>query len=146
MGRSKKVRPPVLDQYSIDSLTQYVSVETLCAKYEISYQRCKELAKMANAFREIRKTTLVDRMVFEQRYKNELVERREGETIKSIIHDDTIEPVRKHYMRYEEAAEFYSMSLTCFKTFVKETGAVRRRGNLVLINIDVVDKYIDEHF
>lgn len=146
MGRSRKVRPPILDQYSIDSLTQYVSVETLCAKYDITYKKCKDLAKAANAFRQIRKTTLVDRTVFEQAYKDVLVERREGESIKSIIHDDTIEPVRKHYMRYEEAAEFYSMSFTSFKKFVKETGAIRRLGNIVLINIDVVDKYIDEHF
>jgi hypothetical protein len=56
------------------------------------------------------------------------------------------EPVKKEYMRYQEAAEYFSMSMTCFKALAKEANSIRRIGNIVLINIDVVIDYIEENF
>lgn len=146
MGRRRKVQSPDLDYLIGGPLPRYVTVNTLCAKYQLSQKVCRQLAEAANAFREIRKTVLVDRDIFEQTYRDVLVENRLGKKIKTIIHDDTIKPVRKVYMRYEEAAEFYSMSLTCFKAFARDIGAVRRIGNIVLVNIDVVDAYLDKLF
>ena len=98
-------------------------------------------------FFEIRKAQLIDRTIFEKVYKDQLRERkRQMQTELVLEKAKSYEPVKKEYMRYQEAAEYFSMSMTCFKALAKEANSIRRIGNIVLINIDVVIDYIEENF
>ncbi len=65
MGRKRKVRPPDIDFLEENSLPRYVSSQTMCEKYDLSNAQCKEMARAAGAFIEIRKASLIDRIVFE---------------------------------------------------------------------------------
>ena len=49
---------------------------------------------------------------------------------------------RRKYVRYKEGAELYGMSLCHFKTFAHEAGAVSKINKLVLVDMDILDKYI----
>ena len=50
-------------------------------------------------------------------------------------------PKRK-YVRYKEGAEIYGMSLGHFKIFAHEAGAVSKINKMVLVDMDILDKYI----
>ena len=46
----------------------------------------------------------------------------------------------------QTAADYFSMSLTCFKALAKEAKAVRRIGGVTLVNVDVIIEYIEVNF
>lgn len=147
MGRKRKVRPPDIDFLEENSLPRFVSSQTICEKYELSNAQCKEMARAAGAFFEIRKASLIDRIVFEDVYKGQLRERKRQQKIELVKEQlKCYEPVTKEYMRYPEAAEYFSMSMTCFKALAKEAKAVRRIGGVTLINVDVIIDYIEVNF
>ena len=52
-------------------------------------------------------------------------------------------PRRSKYVRYKEGAELYSMSLCHFKGFAREAGAVSKINGTVLVDTDILDKYIE---
>lgn len=103
------------------------------------------MARAANAFKEVRKTSLINRTLFYLEYRDILEEIKIEEAYKTIKYGEAIDPVRKVYMRYEEAAEFYSMSLTCFKALAHQAEAVRHYHSVALVNLDVIDLYIEEN-
>ncbi len=147
MGRKRKVRPPDIDFLEENSLPRYVSSQTICEKYDLSNAQCKEMARAAGAFFEIRKSSLIDRIVFEDAYKDQLRERKRQQKVELVKeHLKCYEPVTKEYMRYQEAADYFSMSMTCFKALAKEAKAVRRIGGVTLINVDVIIDYIELNF
>lgn len=76
MGRRRKPKPPDINFLNENSLPRYVSTDFICEKYEISNVQCKEMARAAGAFYEIRKASLIDRIVFEDVYKGQLRERK----------------------------------------------------------------------
>ena len=142
MGR-KKVKPPQIDYLKEYAVPRFVTEESICEKYDLSGVQCRKMARAANAFFEIRKAQLIDRTIFEKVYKDQLRERkRQMQTELVLEKAKSYEPVKKEYMRYQEAAEYFSMSMTCFKALAKEANSIRRIGNIVLINIDVVIDYI----
>ena len=57
MGRKRKPKPPDINFLNENSLPRYVSTDFICEKYEISNVQCKEMARAAEAFYEIRKAS-----------------------------------------------------------------------------------------
>ncbi len=52
-------------------------------------------------------------------------------------------PSGKRFVRYQEGAEMYSMSLRRFQDLAKDAGAIYKIGKMVLVNCDILDAYID---
>ena len=50
---------------------------------------------------------------------------------------------RKKYVRYEEGAQLYSMGLHTFQQLAKEAGAIYRIKIIVLVNLDILDEYME---
>ena len=50
---------------------------------------------------------------------------------------------RKKYVRYEEGAQLYSMGLNTFQQLAKEAGAIYRIKRIVLVNLDILDEYME---
>ena len=49
----------------------------------------------------------------------------------------------KKFVRYVEGAELYSMSLSKFMQLAKEAKACYKVNQLVLVNLEIMDKYIE---
>ena len=49
----------------------------------------------------------------------------------------------KRFVRYKEGAEMYSMGLTKFQELAKDAKACYKINQLVLVNLDVLDKYLE---
>ena len=49
----------------------------------------------------------------------------------------------KKYVRYKEGAEMYSMSERQFFKLAHDANAVIKYGKLVLINVEIIDRYLE---
>lgn len=49
----------------------------------------------------------------------------------------------KRFVRYKEGAEMYSMGLTKFQELAKDAKACYKINQLVLVNLDVLDEYLE---
>ena len=52
-------------------------------------------------------------------------------------------PNKKRLVRYKEGAEMYSMGLNKFQAVSKDAGALIKLDRLVLVDLDVLDEYLD---
>lgn len=52
----------------------------------------------------------------------------------------------KKYVRYKEGADLYSLGIHGFQALAKEAGAVRKINGVCLVNIEVLNEYIEEMF
>lgn len=52
----------------------------------------------------------------------------------------------KKYVRYNEGAELYSMGVHGFMDLAKEAGAVRKIRGVCLVNVEIVNEYIEEMY
>ena len=50
----------------------------------------------------------------------------------------------KKFVRYQEGAKMYSMGLTKFQELAKEAKACYKMGQLVLVNTEIIDKYLEQ--
>lgn len=50
---------------------------------------------------------------------------------------------KKHLVRYKEGAEMYSMGMNKFQTLAKESGSILKIDRLVLVDLDVFDRYLE---
>lgn len=50
----------------------------------------------------------------------------------------------KKFVRYKEGAKMYSMGLTKFQELAKEAKACYKMGQLVLVNTEIIDKYLEQ--
>ena len=50
----------------------------------------------------------------------------------------------KKFVRYQEGAKMYSMGLTKFQELAKEAKACYKMGQLVLVNTEIIDKYLEK--
>ncbi len=50
---------------------------------------------------------------------------------------------RKHICRYKEGAALYSMGMTKFQELAKEAGAVIKYQGTALVDIDLIDAYLE---
>ena len=49
----------------------------------------------------------------------------------------------KKYVRYKEGCEMYSMGMTKFQEVAKDAKACYKIGQLVLVNTEILDKYLE---
>ena len=49
----------------------------------------------------------------------------------------------KRFVRYQEGAEMYSMSLSKFQQLAKDAKACYKMNRLVLVNLDILDEYLE---
>ena len=49
----------------------------------------------------------------------------------------------KKYVRYSEGARLFSMGLHSFQNLAKDANAVRKVKNIVLVNLDAVNEFIE---
>ena len=49
----------------------------------------------------------------------------------------------KKFVRYQEGAKMYSMGLTKFQELAKEAKACYKIGQLVLVNTEILDEYLE---
>ena len=50
---------------------------------------------------------------------------------------------KKRLVRYKEGAEMYSMGMTKFQEVAKDAKACYKIGQLVLVNTEILDKYLE---
>lgn len=50
---------------------------------------------------------------------------------------------RKKFVRYAEGAQLYSMGLHTFQNLAKDAGAIYRIKRVVLVNLDIIDEYLE---
>ena len=50
---------------------------------------------------------------------------------------------KKKFVRYQEGAELYSMSLRKFQGLAKDAGAIYKVGKMVLVNCEIFDQYME---
>lgn len=50
---------------------------------------------------------------------------------------------KKRLVRYKEGAEMYSMGMNKFQTLAKESGSILKIDRLVLVDLDVFDRYLE---
>lgn len=55
-----------------------------------------------------------------------------------------VESGKKRYVRYKEGAELYSMGQHGFMDLAKEAKAVRKINGVCLVNVQVLDQYIED--
>ena len=49
----------------------------------------------------------------------------------------------KRFVRYPEGAEMYSMGISKFQELAKEAKACYKVNRLVLVNLDILDEYLE---
>lgn len=49
----------------------------------------------------------------------------------------------KKFVRYQEGADMYSMSIRKFQDLAKDAGAIHKVGKMALVKIEIMDKYLD---
>ncbi len=49
----------------------------------------------------------------------------------------------KRFVRYADGADMYSMSLSKFQQLAKDAKACYKINQLVLVNLDIVDEYLE---
>ena len=49
----------------------------------------------------------------------------------------------KRFVRYNEGAEMYSMGMTKFQELCKDAKACYKINQLVLVNLDILDEYLE---
>lgn len=50
---------------------------------------------------------------------------------------------KKRLVRYKEGAEMYSMGLNKFQSISREAGAIIKIDRIVLVDLDVLDEYLE---
>lgn len=50
---------------------------------------------------------------------------------------------KKRLVRYKDGAEMYSMGMNKFQTIAKDAGATLKIDRLVLVDLDVLDQYLE---
>ena len=54
-----------------------------------------------------------------------------------------VEKKLKRFVRYREGAELYSMCQTKFERLAKDAKAIYKVDRLVLVNLDILDRYLE---
>ena len=64
--------------------------------------------------------------------------RKENENCKELVQSGV-----KKYVRYDEGTQLFSMGLTTFKKVAKEAGAVIKVHRITLVNVQLIENYLD---
>ena len=49
---------------------------------------------------------------------------------------------KKKFIRYQDGAEIYSMSMRRFQDLAKDAGAIYKVGKMALVNCEILDEYL----
>ena len=49
----------------------------------------------------------------------------------------------KKYVRYQEGADMYSMSVRKFQDLAKDAGAIYKVGKMALVKVAIMDEYLE---
>ena len=50
---------------------------------------------------------------------------------------------KKKFIRYQDGAEIYSMSMRRFQDLAKDAGAIYKVGKMALVNCEIFEKYLE---
>lgn len=50
---------------------------------------------------------------------------------------------KKKFIRYQDGADIYSMSLRKFQELAKDAGAIYKVGKMALVNCEILDAYLE---
>lgn len=50
---------------------------------------------------------------------------------------------KKKFVRYQEGADIYSMSVRKFQDLAKDAGAIYKVGKMALVNCEIFDQYME---
>lgn len=50
---------------------------------------------------------------------------------------------KKKYVRYQEGADMYSMSVRKFQDLAKDAGAIYKVGKMALVKVAIMDDYLE---
>ena len=50
---------------------------------------------------------------------------------------------KKKFVRYQEGADIYSMSVRKFQDLAKDAGAIYNVGKMALVNCEIFDQYME---
>lgn len=50
---------------------------------------------------------------------------------------------KRKFVRYQEGAEMYSMSIRKFQDLAKDAGAIYKVGKMALVNCEILDEYLE---
>lgn len=50
---------------------------------------------------------------------------------------------KKKFVRYQDGAEIYSMSIRKFQDLAKDAGAIYKVGKMALVNFEILEKYLE---
>lgn len=50
---------------------------------------------------------------------------------------------KRKFVRYQDGAEIYSMSVRKFQDLAKDAGAIYKVGKMALVNCEILDKYLE---
>lgn len=148
--------PPDLDKYLTGRNHKYMTYRDGARLYGMPYWNFVTIAKEAKATWQLRKTSMVDVVIFEKYLEEhclvsgddgEFVETEDDEmprTRKTIENMDVlIKDKKKKYVRYAEGAELFSMGLHSFQSLTKDAGAVRKVKGCVLVNLEKVEEFVE---
>ena len=114
------------------------------------------MAKEAKATWALRKTAIVDAVVFERYLEEHCVITEDKDVIyemedyvmprtrKEVQNiEELVRSKKKKYVRYAEGAELFSMGLHSFQSLAKDAGAIRKVKGCVLVNLEKVDAFVE---
>ena len=153
----KAKSPPVnLEKYLEGRNHKYMTYEKASRMYGIPYWAFVSLAKEAKATWKLRKTAMVDIVVFEKYLeehclitededvdyeKENYIMPRARKEVENI--EELVKAKKKKYVRYAEGAELFSMGLHTFQAIAKDAGAVRKVKGCVLVNLEKVEAFVE---
>ena len=143
----KKRKTPDLEKYLEGKKRRFVNYTQGAKIYKMSYWPFVRLAKKAEANYPIRKTAIVDLNILDDFLEgNPEVE---GGSVmgnnRSKVPDleKLVKGGRKKFVRYEEGAMLYSMGVHTFQQLAKDARAVYHVKRIVLVNLDLIDEYLE---
>ena len=57
--------------------------------------------------------------------------------------DTNSKPIARKFVRYKEGAAMYGMGLSKFQELAKEAQATYKINQMVLVNLDILDEYLE---
>ena len=63
---------------------------------------------------------------------------------KKMFNYKEAEAKKKKFLRYKEGCEIYSMGITKFQEIAKLAGAVYKINQMVLVNTEILDQYLEK--
>ena len=149
--------PPVdLEKYLEGRNHNYMTYQQAARLYGLPYWVFVSVAKHAGATWALRKTAIVDTVVFEQYLEEKCVVTEDKDVIYEVEEhvmsrtrkevqniEELVKSKKKKYVRYEEGAELFSLGRHTFEQLAKDAGAVRKVKRCVLVNLEKVEEFIE---